>query len=293
MKIAVTGASGFVGSHLLRALSENHDVTVLYHSSKSKYTFSKRVKTVKGSLADMKSLRNAFKDADVVFHLVGIIAETRNKTFRKTVVSGTENVVKACRDMNVKKIIYISALGAEENAATKYHQTKFKAERLIIRSGIEYVILRPSIIYGEHDGFVSMLTKQIKFMPFTPIIGTGKYLFQPVYIDDLMLVMIKSIESLTAINKIIEIGGAEQLEFIEIINILKKRLQKKRLNFYIPIALMKLIAGLLEIIIKPAPVTVDQLVMLEAGSTCDIKMMKEIYSIEPLRFEDGIKIYLR
>ena len=94
-------------------------------------------------------------------------------------------------------------------------------------------------------------------------------------------------------NRIIDVAGPEQLEYVKILNIIKKVLRKKRMNFFIPLALMKVIAGILEKILKPAPITVDQLLMLENGNIGDIEMMLDLFSIEPLKFEDGLKIYLR
>ena len=288
MRIGVTGATGFIGRHLVsKLLSQNKNVSVLTHSQKSQLD---PVTIFQGSVEDSHSLDSFCKEIDILYHLVGIIAETRKKTFDKTVVEGTENIVEAAKKHHIKKIVYLSALGTAESALSKYHQTKFLAEQAVMHSGIPYAIFRPSVVYGEGDGFVSLLVKMIRYSPFTPIIGTGKFQLQPIYIDDLTDMMTK-IDFLE--DEIISIGGPEKLEYLEILYLLKKHLGKKRLNIFLPTVLMKMVASVLEPILKPAPITRDQILMMEEGSTCDITKMKQLFSNNPIKFEDGLKKYLR
>lgn len=291
MKIGITGATGFVGSHLLKKIIEqNHDVKILVHEKRNNSTRVQNVELCYGSVDDLKSLESFCDNLDVLYHLVGIIAETKTKTFDKTVAQGTKNIVKVAIEKNLKKIVYLSALGASEHALSKYHQTKFIAEQAVIGSQIEYVIFRPSILYGQGDGFISMLDKLIQYSPFVPVIGSGKYRMQPLYIDDLVAMMTK-VEHVK--NEIIEVGGPEKLEYLQILDLLKKVLGKKRLNFFLPTMFMKFVASLLERIVKPAPITRDQLIMMELGSTCDTLKMHKLFSIDPVSLEDGLQKYMR
>lgn len=294
MKIAVTGAFGFVGHHLVNSLlKENYSVTVVSHTNKDISRFESSVILKSAAVDDIDSLSEAFRGIDIIFHLVGIIAETRSKTFDKTVTLGTKNIVQAADKNKVKKIIYLSALGTGKNAKSKYHQSKFKAEQFVINSNLQYVIFRPSIIYGKGDGFVSMLTQMMKFSPFLPVIGNGRYQMQPLYVDDLTAIMANAVTLESAENKIFEIGGPQKLEYLEILCILKSVVKKKRMNFFLPKWLMIFTASVLEKIIKPAPITRDQILMMESGNTCDITEMKNLFSIEPISFENGLKKYMR
>jgi len=294
VKVAVLGGTGFVGHHLVKKLLEaRHRVTILVHRQMREEQKHQDINVIYGDIENIDSLHKAFENIDVVYHLVGIIAETKDKKFDKTVAEGTKNVVKACVEKGVKKIIYLSALGASKAAKTKYHQTKYQAEEAIKTSGLDYIIYRPSIIYGSGDGFVSLLSKMIKWSPLTPVIGSGKYLFQPVYIDDLVQALALGLTVKEVTGKIIDIAGPEKLEYLKILNIIKKVLRKKRLNFYIPIAVMKPIAYLLEKIVVPSPLTREQLLMIEMGNTGDISTMKKLFSIEPIDLENGLKKYLR
>lgn len=294
MRIAVLGGTGFVGGHLVRRLlAQNHQLTLLTNKRALDLSLSDRYATVSGRLENYETLKAAVTGAEVVYHLIGLIAETKSKTFKRTVVEGTTKLVRACRECGVKKIIYLSAIGTEQNALTRYHQTKFAAEQTIINSGIDYTILRASLVFGEGDGFVSMLTRMIKSSPITPVIGDGRYQFQPVYIDDLIEALNQSATNTAAKNQTIEIVGPERLEYVQILNILKARLGKKRVNLHLPFMFMKFIAGTLEQFVKPAPLTRDQLLMMRQGNIGDPTMMKRIFNIEPRSFESGLDEYLR
>lgn len=113
---------------------------------------------------------------------------------------------------------------------------------------------------------------------------------QPLYIDDLITMMTDA-EQIE--KEIIEVAGPEKLEYLEILHILKNMLGKKRMNFFLPTMFMKIVSSVLEKIFKPAPITRDQILMMESGSTCDTTKMKKLFSIDPISFEDGLQKYLR
>jgi len=294
LKIAVTGASGFVGRHLVKELAgRGHDLRLLSYKRRPQIAVGSSAEVVEANVHNSDSLSKAFKHIDVVYHLVGIIAETRRLTFEKTVVAGTQNVIAACKQKGVKRLIYLSAAGASSDAASKYHRTKWQTEKAVRESGIDYTIFRPSVIYGEGDGFISMLVKMIKRLPLVPVIGDGKYKLQPVFIRDLIAVMAEVPGNRQSVNKTIEIGGPEALEYRKIISTLKRVLNKKRGRLYLPLWLMKANAAILEKIMKPAPITRDQLLMLEAGNITDNSLLTQIFDVELTKFENALNEYMR
>lgn len=294
MKIAVTGAFGFVGSNLIRALiPTSHNIRALVHRRRPESVDSAKVEIVEADVHDRNSLISAFNGIDAVYHLVGIITETRKLSFEKTVVEGTANVVEACRHNGVRKVIYLSALGTSETAETKYHRTKWSAEEIIRGSGLEYVILRPSAIFGPDDKFINMLADMTRRSPIIPVIGDGRYQLQPIYVDDLAKIMVNVLGNAKALNKTIEMGGPEQLQFRAIIALLKKMLKKRRMVVYIPLGLIKLGASVMELFLKPSPVTVDQIKMLVGGNICSSNELQDIFEIELTTLRDGFNKYLR
>lgn len=294
MTIGVTGATGFLGGHLInRLLIDGHKLRTLVHRRRPDPALESQVVAVTGSVNNIESLRAAFEGAEIICHLVGLIAETRTQTFKEIVARGTANVVKACRLAGVRRLLYISAIGTSSDAASKYHRTKYVAEQAVISSGLEYVILRPSVIFGPGDGFITMLERLIRMSPVTPVIGSGRYKLQPVFIDDLVAVIVRSITSDVGLGRIIEIGGPEKLEFLQILNIIKQVTGRRRLNLHLPLAFMKLVARLMEAVMKPAPITTDQLLMMEAGNVVQSSETIELFGVQPVALEDGLKRYMR
>ncbi|MFQ5499258.1 MAG: complex I NDUFA9 subunit family protein [Candidatus Zixiibacteriota bacterium] len=294
MIAAVTGSTGFIGSHLIRRLlKDGVAVNALIHSKPPGQDISSQVTPFLGSLKDDQVLAAAFQGCDVVFHLVGLIVETRRQTFDDVVVAGTNRVVDACKQAGVGRLVYLSALGTQSGAESRYHQTKYQAEQTVINSGLEFTIYRPSVIYGPSDGFITMLTKMIRISPVLPIIGDGRYRLQPVHVDDLVGVLVGGIGIAESVGQTIDIGGPEKLEYLELLNILLRVMGKKRMNLHLPTAFMKMIAGLLECLVKPSPLTVDQIRMLGAGNTGDNEKAKRLFGFSPVAFEQGLRRYLR
>jgi len=294
LNVAIIGGGGFVGRNLARGLvGAGFKIRLLTYRSKSDFGESGQVKLVAADIHDKESLKDALKGIDVIYHLVGIIAETKYLTFEKTVVQGTANLIEACVHNNVGKIIYLSALGTSENAKTNYHQAKWKAEEIIRNSKMEYVILRPSTIFGPEDKFINMLANMIRKFHLVPIIGNGNYSLQPIFIDDLIKILISSLENSAASNRVVEIGGPEKLQFKAIIAVLKKILKKRSMIVYIPVCLARLGAYILERLIKPSPLTIDQIDMLLAGNICHDNELYDLFDIRLTSLEDGIVTYLR
>jgi len=294
VNIGVTGGTGFVGRHLVnRLLSDGHEVTALVRRAKDNFPFVGQPRIKEGSVENPESLESAFDGVEVVVHLVGLIAEIRTQTFERIVARGTSNVVSACKKANVKRIVYISAVGTSADAPSEYHRTKYRAEQAVVNSGLEYVILRSSVIYGPGDEFISMLDRLLKYSPVTPVIGSGRYMLQPVFIDDVVEMVVQSLAGREPANRIIEIGGPEKLEYLEILDIIKAVRHRRRVNFHIPAVLIKPLVRLLEMLVKPAPLTSDQLIMMEMGNVLDTTEMARRFNVRPITLAEGLRRYMR
>jgi NADH dehydrogenase len=294
LKIAVTGAGGFVGSNLIKSLSyTSHTIIGLIHRKQPTSYNSENLKYVKADIHKTDSMLTAFSGVDMIYHLVGIIAETRELTFEKTVAQGTANLIKAARECGVRKIIYLSALGTSDMAEMAYFRSKWLAEEAVRNSGLNYVILRPSLIFGPGDKSVNLFARLIKLFPVFPVIGDGRYVVQPIYINDLIKIMLDCIDNQKASGQTIEIGGPRAMSLRELIAIIRKTLHRRGLNLYIPTGLMTAVATILEMFFKPAPVTKDQIKMLLTGNSCENDTLYSIFEIELTSIENGLEEYLR
>ena len=296
MRIFVTGGTGFVGSHIIEnLLKEGHEVVVMTRSSADSVNpTEKKIRKVQGDLFNKDSIKEHLRNIDAIIHLVGIIVEARGEgSFEKVHYEGTKYIVDSAVDMGIRKYIHMSALGAEEGAKSKYHQSKYIAEEYVKASGLDYTIFKPSVIHGEGDVFVNMYAKMMRLSPFVPIIGNGRVKMQPVYVNDVATLFTKAVSEEKYSNQTYEVGGPDKLSFDEIVDTIARVVGKTRFKVHMPIGFMKLNASLMQPVMKKPPISKDQLIMLEKDNTCDIKRVKEDFNIEFISFKESIKKYLR
>ena len=292
--ILVTGATGFVGRHLVgRLLNQKIPVRALVRVlSKAQELKDQGIEVAAGDIADAASLDAAMKGCDKVIHLVGIIQEGRGFTFRSVHVDGTRNMLDAAKNAGAGQFIYQSALGSREGAASEYHRTKWEAEKLVRASGIPYTILRPSLIYGPGDLFTVRLAEAIRLSPVLPVIGTGRSKVQPILIDDVATCLVKIVTDERHLHKAYEIGGPEQLNYEEVTKAIAAALGVDRPTVHMPLFFMRTLARVAEMVLPKPPVTTDQLIMLQEDNTCDLRDIREALGIDPVRFRDGLARFL-
>jgi NADH dehydrogenase len=293
-KILVTGANGFVGSHLIRGLAKaGHSVrAMVLRDSMKKDVEAEGIEPVVGNVTKIDTLYSAMEGCDAVIHLVGIIQPGPGYTFQSIHTEGTRNVVDAAKDSgDIKHFIYQSALGTREDAVSEYHKTKYEAEQLTKGSGLNWTITRPSIIYGPGDGFTSRLRDVIRMSPFVPVIGPGEGMLQPIFIKDLVDAIVKVVYNKDWFGRYVEMGGPEKLTFDEIVVKLKDALGTIKPTLHVPIWFVRPAATVMEKILPHPPVTNDQLTMLEEDNICSMGDMDEL-GIKPLGYREGLREFL-
>lgn len=291
--ILVTGGTGFVGSHLVRRLAQENIQTRCLIRETSRVERLKRhgVEFVYGDVTDKESLKRAAEGVEAVIHLVGIIAEKKGATFEIIHTQGTKNLVEACKEAGVKRFIYISALGARENARSRYHITKWDAERAVIESGMEYVIFRPSIMIGEWGAFITMLSKVVRQSPVVPVID-GESRVQPIYVENTVDCLVQALKDPKTTNRIFEIAGPEQITYRELFLALMDVLGIKKPAVEIPIWLMFPVAYILERVMQNPPITTQQLIMLQEDNICDTGEMLQVFDVEHVPLREALKTFL-
>jgi uncharacterized protein YbjT (DUF2867 family) len=292
--ILVTGANGFVGSHLVERLrKEGLAVRALVRDpSRAQKLKDLGAAIVHGDVSDPASLDAAAAGCDRVIHLVGIIQEGRGFTFRSVHVDGTRTVLAAAKKADVKQFFHQSALGTRENARSEYHRTKWDAEQLVRANGLPYTILRPSLIYGPGDLFTIRLAEMIRLSPVLPVIGSGRSKVQPIFIDDVTACIARAVTDDAFLNRAFEIGGPEQLTYEEVTKTIAAVLGVKRPTVHMPMFFMRAMAKVAETMLPKPPVTTEQLIMLEEDNVCDLKDIREAFGIEPVAFREGLVKFL-
>jgi len=228
-RIAVTGASGFVGKNLRNFLHKKK-INVLGISRKNFRKHSSEVKITSTNLLESK-LQTKLKNYDVLVHLIGIGRESPKSTFEEINLNLTKNVIKACKNAGIKKIIFISGLGVSKNNQSDYFISKYNAEREIINSGLDYTIFRASYIMGKTDYLTKALSMQMK--KGTIIVpGSGKYRLQPIFVLDVAKIILEAILEKKFSKKIIDLVGPQKISFEDFVKLFTKntRVKIKKIN---------------------------------------------------------------
>ena len=300
MNVFLTGATGFVGSHLVQGLvAAGHSVRALVHSLGKAKTRAPGIEYIPGNILEPASLRDIMPGCDAVIHLVGIIDESKGTTFERIHHEGTRKVVAAARASSIRRFVHMSALGTRPNAVTAYHKTKWKGEEAVRGGGMPWVILRPSIIYGPGiygpgiygpgDGFTTRMLELMRKAPLRLIVGSGRYPVQPVYIGDIVDCFVQSLSNDAALGREVALGGPRAMPIEEMLDALAKAAGIRKRKVHLPYWLMYANATLLEICLPRPPVTCDQLTMMREGSTCDTAPMLATFRLKHWTLEEGLK----
>jgi uncharacterized protein YbjT (DUF2867 family) len=211
LKIAITGASGFVGINAGKILAKKgiSIIGVVREDKKSLINFGAALTS-----EDLSEnyLASRLRGCSVLLHFIGKGKQTVYSDYHKVNVGLTKNAINLCKKAKIKKIIYISGLGVSKDTTFGYFISKFQAEQEIINSGLDYTIFRASYIVGKNDPLSSLLFKQIKQGTIT-VPGSGRYRLQPIFVGDVAEVIYRSITQKKFSNKIIDLVGPKIITF--------------------------------------------------------------------------------
>jgi uncharacterized protein YbjT (DUF2867 family)/uncharacterized membrane protein YphA (DoxX/SURF4 family) len=205
----VVGATGFIGGRLAQAFfAAGHDVICASRSRSAKLPSwcQRHVPLDYNAMPDTGTLVAALTGVDVVVNAVGILRGTPEQTFESLHVSGPRALFEACATAGVRRVIQISALGADGNAPAHYHRSKHEADRYLMGLAVDWAIVQPSLVYGA-GGTSAQLFDTLASMPLIPLPGGGRQRVQPVHIDDLVNAVIKLAESPASLRCILPLVG--------------------------------------------------------------------------------------
>lgn len=215
MKIAVTGGTGFIGHHLAgRLAAEGVDVVLLARSDRGELN-SSGISFVASDLSDPAVLRQAFADCDAVAHCAGINREIGPQTYERVQVEGSRKVIEAAREVGVKKIVLMSFLRARPNCGSAYHESKWTAEELVRGSGLDYTIIRASMVYGPGDHMLDHLSHALHTFPLFAMVGFKEKGIRPLAIEDLVDVLRAALVEGRLTKQTVAVTGAEELYLSE------------------------------------------------------------------------------
>ena len=289
--VLITGSTGFVGRHLAKELrSGDMEVRCLARSSSDVATLKTLdVEICYGDVSNQASLEMALGGVEAAVHLVAIIRETKQSTFWGINYLGTRNLVQAAKKVGLKRLIYMSNLGAGPDQRFPLLYSKWRGEEEVRNSGIDFTIFRPSIMFGKGDGFVTVLAGTIRRLPLVPIIGSGRTRFQPIWVEDVAACVGKSLSDVQTINKVIPLGGPEHLAYEEIVDLIIETLKLKRRKLHIPVSVMRVIVLTMGRLLPAFPVTSAQLAMLTCDNITRLDAVEQVFGFKPVSLRERIQ----
>jgi uncharacterized protein YbjT (DUF2867 family) len=246
------------------------------------------IEICQGDVTDEASLETALQGVESVVHLVAVIRETKDASFEAINFTGTSNLLQAAKKKGVKRFIYMSNLGAAPELRFPLLYTKWRAEEEVRNSGIDFIILRPSVMFGRGDGFVRVLAGIIKRMPLVPIIGSGKAKFQLISVEDVAACVMRSLEDERTTNQSIPLGGPEYLTYEEIVDLIIEKLKLRRPKVRLPVPLMQSILWMGEKLGLNLPLTSAQLAMVTRDNVTDFDIVERVFGFKPVSLRERI-----
>jgi uncharacterized protein YbjT (DUF2867 family) len=250
MKVAITGASGFVGSHLANRLtSEGHEV----------------VRIARRDLHDVDQLTAVFADCKAVAHCAGINREIGDQTFARVHVQGTRNVVAAAKDAGVEKIVFVSFLRARPDCGSPYHESKWEAEEIVRNSGLDYTVIKAGIVYGLGDHMLDHLSHALHTFPVFGLVGLKSKSIRPLAIEDLVHVMRAALVDRRMKRQTIALLGPEEIYLSEAVRRVAEVVGKRPLMFPLPVVCHQVMARVFERFMKVPLTSLAQIRILSEG----------------------------
>jgi NADH dehydrogenase len=291
--ILVTGASGFVGSHLLPALIDaGHRVVGMTRNRASAERIKRRLTPAQRAQADTRlgdvtipaTFGPAIVGTDAIVHLAAIPRDyDGGASLRLVNTEGTRNVVAAARQAGIRRFVHQSALGTEDDPALHYASSKARAEAIVEDSGLDWTILRPSLLWGERDGFFNIVAGLVRYAPgIVPVPGRGTARFQPLWIGDLARIVVAALaDPDQTVERAFDLGGPRYWTYREITRAVMQAMGRPGIIVPMPVPLISLVAGAAERVRLPFPAATDQLRQLRLDNIGPLDAVAANFGFEP------------
>jgi NADH dehydrogenase len=288
--VTIFGGSGFIGRHLVTRLARTGAAIRIAVRDVEAANYLKvlgdtgQVVPWPVDVGDPAQVASALKGATDAVNLVGILYESGKHTFRRVHVDGAANVASAAKAAGVKRLVHLSAIGAEANSEARYARTKAAGEAAVRQAFPGATILRPSVVFGPEDNFFNMFAGLARLTPVLPVFGcpvlpkvrlfpeggflsvdlygAGGTRFQPVYAGDVADAIVKALADPACAGKTYELGGPVVYSFKELMDLLLAETGRKRFLMPLPFALAAVQAWFLEKMPKPL-LTRDQVELMK------------------------------
>lgn len=246
-----------------------------------------QIHAVQSNLRYPQSVAPAIEGAEAVVNCVGILSPTGRQTFSSVHVEGARAVARAAREAGARRLIHVSALGANSKSRSQYARTKAAGEQAVLEEFPSAIILRPSVLFGVEDEFFNRFAGMARMSPFLPLIGGGRTRFQPLFVGDLGTAIANAIEGAGAPGEVHELGGPDVFTFRQILDHTQHWSGRRRRYLNLPFWLSKLMAvATWPLPNQIRPLTLDQVRLLQVDNVVSEAAENEQRTIESLGVEN-------
>lgn len=286
-RICVIGGSGFIGSYIAERLTEQGcQLTIATRRrerAKASLLVLPGVQLVEADIHRPEALKQLISGHDAVINMVGILHGNAAQ-FDKAHVQLSEKVITACQSLGVRRLIHISALGADERGPSLYQQSKGRAETRVRESGLEWTILRPSVVFGHGDSFLNMFASLLRKAPFLPLAGAHTR-FAPIWAGDVAHAVEASLSHRAAIGQSLDLAGPGVYTLAELVSLVGRHIGKPRPVIALPQSLAMLQAALMECLPGPALISRDNVRSLSVDNISDQPFPSALLGFRPTALE--------
>jgi uncharacterized protein YbjT (DUF2867 family) len=295
--VLVTGAAGLVGIHTCRELSKKGwQVRALVRDpARAAMALGQLpVEFRVGDVRDASTLRSSLSGCGAVVHLAAIAIEKKGESYRESNTAATERLISAARAETVQRVIFMSQNGADSRSPYPFLRSKGVAQDSIKTSGLNWTILRPSVIFGPEDQFVNVLGRLIKLTPkIFPLPGGGNARFQPIAVDDVARVIRMSLEKKDTVHQSYDLGGAIPLTLLQMTERILTAMGTHRKIVPVPVKALRPVIALAQRLLPNPPVTPSLLDLLSLDNTVANNALTEHFKVVPIPFAADELQYLR
>lgn len=285
MRLFITGGTGFTGSRLVPlSIKNGYRVCCLHRRDSDRSHLlgeHPEIEWVEGDLSDTQAMSQAMQGMDALVNLASLG------------FGHADSVISAAKNAGIKRAIFISTTAIFTRLNAKSRKVRVAAELAIEMSGLEYTILRPTMIYGSRrDRNMWRLIRFMRHSPVVPVLGDGNSLMQPIYVDDVAQAIVSCLSREQTVCKTYNIAGKQPISYSEVIDTIARQMNKRIRKTYIPSRPVVSLLGVFERLRVPFPIKAEQVLRLNEDKSFDYTEAKRDFGFDPSSFEEGIGMEL-